>query len=67
MPTANTPQKPRIKILRTEPHRLFPEYTDTIWVYDFGDPSNHRAVEAWCRQHPYVGTGMIDNRQMVTP
>ena len=52
-----TPQKPRIRILRTEPHC-------TIWRFEFGKPSNHRAVEAWMRRHPHVGAGPIDKRRM---
>ena len=61
------PQKPRIRILRTEPHRTIIGKTDTIWRYEFGDPSNHRAVEAWGRMHPSIGPSPKDTRAAPGP
>ena len=50
-----------IHVLRSEPHRTMPGRTDFIYRYEFGEPSNHRAVEAWRRCHPHTGE-LVDKR-----
>lgn len=55
------PIKPRLRVLCNEPHRTMSGRTDTIYRYAFGEPSNHRAVEAWRRRHPHIGE-LVDKR-----